>query len=62
MIKLNMSLFDLAYLELIRERKKDKRVKITDLNILNRAIKIRKWLDNLERCKLLKRNRLGRFI
>jgi hypothetical protein len=62
MINLGISLFDLGYLELKKEHRKDKRVKISMKGILDRAIKIRKFLDEKERNKSLKRNKLGKFI
>jgi len=55
MIKLGMSIFDLAYLQLQREGKLNKN-NWTDLWI-DRAIEIRKYLDMVERNKKVAKNR-----
>mgnify|MGYP001083213469 CR=1 FL=1 len=58
MINLGMSIFDLAYLQLRREGKLKKKNWI-DL-WFNRAIKIRKYLDMVERNKKVVKNRKKR--
>jgi transposase-like protein len=56
MINLGMSIFDLAFLELKREGKLNK--KNTLSLMLDRAIKIRKKLDNIERTKKARETKL----
>ena len=60
MINLGISIFDLALLELEREGKLNK--KNTLSLMLDRAIKIRKKLDNIERTKKARETKLKRRI
>ena len=58
MINLGMSIFDLAFLELKREGKLNKK-NVMSL-MLDRAILIRKKLDNIERTKKARETKLKR--
>jgi hypothetical protein len=58
MINLGMSIFDLAFLELEREGKLNKK-NVMSL-MLDRAILIRKKLDNIERTKKARETKLKR--
>jgi len=51
MIKLGVSIFDLAYMQVLKEKRADKRIKRIMLATLDRAIKIRHNLDDLERTR-----------
>ena len=49
MIKLGMSIFDLAYLQVLKEKRAGKTFKNVMLATLDRAIMIRHYLDDMER-------------
>jgi hypothetical protein len=51
MIKLDMNLFDLARIQILKEKREGKTFKNGMLATLDRAIKIRHYLDDVERTK-----------
>lgn len=51
------NLFELAEKQLINEKQKRKRLNYTLLDIINYAIKLRKWLDKNEKLKQKRRKR-----
>jgi hypothetical protein len=51
MTKLGMSLFDLAYMQVLKEKRTGKKIKNIMLTTINKAVRIRHYLDNLERTK-----------
>ena len=51
MIKLNVSIFDLAYTQVLKEKRAGKTIKSDMLATLDRAIKIRHYLDNVNKTK-----------
>ncbi len=60
MINLGMSIFDLAEIQILKELRAGHRFKNLSLAILDRAIKIRKWLDIQERNKKVAKNRYSK--
>jgi len=57
MIKLNMNLFELAYIQVLKEKRAGKTFKNSMLATLDRAIKIRHYLDLKDRGKAIAKAR-----
>ena len=64
MINLGISIFDLAYQQVLKEKRNGKNFKNIKLVTIDRAIRIRQYLDDIERTKksALTRQRLANAL
>jgi hypothetical protein len=62
MIKLEMNIFNLAYIQILKEKRTGRKFKNVTLAIINRAIKIRHYLDLKERGKAIAEARKNNLV